>query len=169
MTNSTYKVFHDAVEAQGRTLLRVPLVRKGSNTVYIPNDGFQDLDETSVTPPLAILDHAQILREITTVYQSSVLDDDDTEERESRFEHVLDVMVDPAMDMCFHAGEEKQRLRPSWDKDIFVLNCLTYLQVVPFFLLQLGNRAHWFHLCLECIGAVCFHISETERNPGSYR
>jgi len=57
ITDMAYTVFYSAVEAQGRAFLRISL----------------DLDDPSVTPPIAILEHAQILREIATVYQSSLL------------------------------------------------------------------------------------------------
>lgn len=105
---------------------------------------FQELDDPSLTPPLVILDHAQILREIMTVYQSSLLGEDDLdregppaeqaagsqqEARTAGFRRILDVMVDPAVEMCTAAGEEKKRVRRAWDRDVFVLNCLTYLQV----------------------------------------
>jgi len=62
------------------------------------------------------------------VYESSLLGDEKPVERDAGFKRILDVMVDPAVEMCAAASEEKQRLRPQWDKHIFVLNCLTYLQ-----------------------------------------
>ena len=87
----------------------------------------QDLDDPSVTPPTPILEHAQILREIAMVYQSSLLGDDpaptpvdhhqptsevpETNEGAVGFQHILDVMVDPAVQMCETAVEEKHRLR----------------------------------------------------------
>ena len=42
---------------------------------------------------------------------------------------ILDRMVDPAVEMCMLASEEKQKLRPSWDREVFVINVMTYLQV----------------------------------------
>lgn len=71
----------------------------------------------------------QILREIMAVYDSSLLGDENPTERDAGFKRIADIMVDPAAEMCSAAGEEKQRLRPRWDKMIFMLNCLTYLQV----------------------------------------
>lgn len=62
------------------------------------------------------------------VYESSLGDEKPTE-RDAGFKNILDVMVDPAVEMCSAASEEKQRLRARWDKHVFVLNCLTYLQV----------------------------------------
>jgi hypothetical protein len=38
-------------------------------------------------------------------------------------------MVDPAVTMCAAAAEEKARLRPRWDRAVFVVNCLDYLEV----------------------------------------
>ena len=42
---------------------------------------------------------------------------------------ILDKMVDPAIEMCVVASEEKHKSRPSWDREVFVLNAMTYLQV----------------------------------------
>jgi hypothetical protein len=69
------------------------------------------------------------LREIMVVYESSLLGDEKPAERDAGFKRILDVMVDPAVEMCSAASEEKQRMRARWDKHVFVLNCLTYLQV----------------------------------------
>ena len=63
------------------------------------------------------------------VYDSSLLGDENPTERDAGFKRIADIMVDPAVEMCSAAGEEKQRLRPRWDKMVFMLNCLTYLQV----------------------------------------
>lgn len=98
-----------------------------------------------MTPPLIILDHAQVLREIAAVYQSSLLGDEhglaridhdhapkeqDGNEGTAGFQRILDVMVDPALQMCETAAEEKRRLRGGWDREVFGINCLTYLQVM---------------------------------------
>ncbi|KAJ7630510.1 oligomeric Golgi complex subunit 6 [Roridomyces roridus] len=112
ITEVAYKVFYDAIETQGRALLRATL----------------DLDDPSLTPPLAILDHAQILREIMNVYESSLLGDEGEEEQTAGFQRILDVTVDPAVEMCTNNSEEKKRLRPRWDREVYVLNCLSYLQ-----------------------------------------
>lgn len=63
------------------------------------------------------------------VYESSLVGDEQPAERDAGFKRILDVMVQPAIEMCSAASEEKQRLRVRWDKHVFVLNCLTYLQV----------------------------------------
>jgi len=39
-------------------------------------------------------------------------------------------MVDPAVQMCETAAEEKRRLRGRWDREVFGINCVTYLQSV---------------------------------------
>ncbi|KIK63403.1 hypothetical protein GYMLUDRAFT_197030 [Collybiopsis luxurians FD-317 M1] len=122
ITDLAYKAFFDSVEAQSRFLTRAAL----------------DLDDASLTPPIPILDHVQILREIMTVYQSSLGDDEEGEtngeggEKKTSpavtgFLKIGDVMVQPAVDMCLNAAEGKKRLRPAWDRDVFVLNCLSYL------------------------------------------
>ncbi|KZP29030.1 oligomeric complex COG6 [Athelia psychrophila] len=114
ITDVAYKAFFDAIETQSRALSRIAL----------------ELDDPSVNPPMSILDHAQILREIMAVYDSSLLGDESSAERDAGFKRIADIMIDPAIEMCSAASEEKQRLRARWDKSVFVLNCLTYLQSV---------------------------------------
>ncbi|KAF8431614.1 oligomeric Golgi complex subunit 6 [Boletus edulis BED1] len=102
--------------AQGRALHRIPL----------------DLDDPSVSPPHSIIDHAQRLREMMQVYDSSLLSEGSSDPSEASvgFRSILDVMVDPTVTMCAAAAEEKARLRPRWDRAVFVLNCLGYLENV---------------------------------------
>ncbi|KAH9945786.1 oligomeric complex COG6 [Epithele typhae] len=114
LTDLAYSVFYGAVETQGRSLLRVPL----------------DLDDAGVAPPLAIMDHTQVLREMMVVYESSLLGDEKEEELQAGFRDILDKMVDPAMEMCLTGAEDKKKQRPNWDKAVFVLNTLGYLQSV---------------------------------------
>ncbi|KIK92098.1 hypothetical protein PAXRUDRAFT_830282 [Paxillus rubicundulus Ve08.2h10] len=116
ITGVSYKVFFDSIEAQGRALLRIPL----------------DLDDPSLSPPHSIIDHAHLLREIAQVYASSLLGDGTSEPSEANlgFHRILDVMVDPAVTMCAAAADEKARSRPWWDRAVFVVNCLDYLESV---------------------------------------
>ncbi|GLB45160.1 putative conserved oligomeric complex COG6 [Lyophyllum shimeji] len=113
-TDVAYSVFYESISAQGRALLRVPL----------------DVNDPSLTPPLAILDHLQILREIMAVYQSSFLGDEDEAEQVAGFHKILDIMVDPAVEMSTSANEEKLRLRPKWDQPVYTLNCLSHIEGV---------------------------------------
>ncbi|KAF9242033.1 oligomeric complex COG6-domain-containing protein [Melanogaster broomeanus] len=116
ITGVSYKVFFDSIEAQGRALLRMPL----------------DLDDPSLSPPHSIIDHAQLLREIMQVYDSSLLGEalPEPSEASAGFRRIFNVMVDPAVTMCAAAAEEKARSRPRWDRAVFVLNCLCYLESV---------------------------------------
>lgn len=75
-----------------------------------------------------------------TVYQSSLLGDEDTEQQINGFERVLDIMVDPALEMCVKMGEEKQRVRPRWDDQVFMLNCLSYVLASTLFSMQLSDH-----------------------------
>lgn len=78
------------------------------------------------------MDHAQTLREIMQVYDTSLLGEGPpvvVQGSTSDFNRVLDIMVDPAVAMCAAAAEEKARSRYRWDNAIFVLNCLCYLKV----------------------------------------
>ncbi|KAJ7102334.1 oligomeric complex COG6 [Mycena belliarum] len=114
ITEVAYKVFYDAIEAQGRALSRATL----------------DMDDTSLSPPIVLLDHAQILKEVMNVYESSLLGNEDEEEQTAGFQRILDVTVDPAIEMCTINSEEKKRVRPKWDREVYLLNCLSYLQSV---------------------------------------
>lgn len=87
------------------------------------------MNDPSLTPPLAILDYTQILREIMAVYRSSLLGDEAESDQIAGFQKILDIMIDPAIAMCIASSEEKNRVRPRWDKAVYVLNCLSYLQV----------------------------------------
>ncbi|TFK72867.1 oligomeric complex COG6 [Pluteus cervinus] len=126
-TEVAYKVFHDAVDAQGRSLMRVPL----------------DPDDPSLTPPPPILEHAQILREIMTVYHSSMLGDESNVGQATGFQDISNAMVDPAIEMCITSSAQKKQIRPKWDQSVFILNCLCYLQdtldIYPF---TSGKKEH---------------------------
>ncbi|KAI0345229.1 oligomeric complex COG6 [Trametopsis cervina] len=132
-TDFAYSVFYEAIGTQGRLMSTMAL----------------DAHDPSVTPPLVILDHAQVLREILLVYESSLGDDllstdanqtpgkrdaaqvaQAMEDAADGCRIILDKMVDPAVEMCVVASESKHRLSPTWDREVFVINVLTYLQSV---------------------------------------
>ncbi|KAI0253558.1 oligomeric Golgi complex subunit 6 [Lactifluus subvellereus] len=117
-TAASYAVFFDAIAAQGRALLRVSL----------------DATDASLTPPQALLTHAQDLRAILALHTAEVDGDDDDAAGGgggggdgATIERALDALVDPAVRMCVGAAEEKDAVLPAWDRPVFVLNCLTYL------------------------------------------
>jgi hypothetical protein len=76
------------------------------------------------------------------VYQSSVLEDDveiaaqdnggekssDHDGVTPPFQKILDLAVDPIMESAMMEREEK-KLRPRWDAWVYVVSCLTYVQV----------------------------------------
>jgi hypothetical protein len=133
-TAVAYKVFYDSIEAQSRALLRVSLVRPSPSfpllySSKLTTTAHQDLDDPSLTPPLPILDQAQILKEVMSVYQSSLLGDEGEQERTTGFQKVLDVIVDPLVESCIAKAEEKKRARAKWDRAVYVLNCLCFVQV----------------------------------------
>lgn len=84
----------------------------------------------SVSPPLSILDLAQVLREIMVVYESSLVGNESDEELYAGFRDILDKMVDPAIETCVTRSADKKKLRPDWDQSVFMLNTLAYLQSV---------------------------------------
>ncbi|KAF9819733.1 hypothetical protein IEO21_01824 [Rhodonia placenta] len=114
LTKLAYQVFYDAIDTEGRSLLRVP----------------PDIDDMSVSPPLSILDLAQVLREIMVVYESSLVGNESDEELYAGFRDILDKMVDPAIETCVTRSADKKKLRPDWDQSVFMLNTLAYLQSV---------------------------------------
>ena len=128
-----YKLFYESIETQGNALSRITLVCSYSSLVllYFLIASKQDQDDRSVKPPLAILDHAQILREVMSVYQSSFLGNEDEDEMDTGFRpwQGLDIMITPVATMCVSNGSQKEAVRPEWDDKVFVLSCLCYLQV----------------------------------------
>ncbi|EIW84653.1 oligomeric complex COG6 [Coniophora puteana RWD-64-598 SS2] len=62
-TELSYKVFFDTIDAQGRALSRIQ----------------PDPHDNDLSPPLWVLEHAQLLREIMQVYDSSLLSGEDPE------------------------------------------------------------------------------------------
>ncbi|EIW66514.1 hypothetical protein TREMEDRAFT_34802 [Tremella mesenterica DSM 1558] len=104
--DESYAIFLETLDAQGRSLLR-----------------FLHPPDATLTPPVALRDACQVLREIIAVYDTSLVDEHD---READFALVLQKAVGPAVEMC----EKMAELRKStaWDKDIFLINCLGYLQ-----------------------------------------
>ena len=129
-----YKLFYESVETQGNAFSRITLVCSYSSLVllYFLIASKQDQDDRSVKPPLAILDHAQILREVMSVYQSSFLGNEDEDEMDTGFRQVLYIyiMITPVATMCISNGSQKKAVRPEWDDKVFVLKyCLCYLQV----------------------------------------
>ena len=129
-TAASYTVFFDAIAAQGRALSRTSL----------------DQADRSLTPPQVLLTHAQDLRAILALHtaeseaeaEANADGDGDGQigvaEDSATIERALDALVDPAVRMCVAAaGEKDAALRrqaapaPTWDRPVFVLNCLTYL------------------------------------------
>ena len=89
---------------------------------------FQPEDQDT-QPPSALVDNSQVLRELMAVYQSSLLGDETEDERRAGFQSILDLMVDAAINMCVGVSEARHVQKPKWDKDVFMLNCLTHLTV----------------------------------------
>ncbi|WOO80503.1 Conserved oligomeric Golgi complex subunit 6 [Vanrija pseudolonga] len=103
--------FFETLEAQGRSLLR-----------------FLHPPDANLSPPLALRDASQVLREIIAVYDTSLVDD---AEREGDFAKLLNAAVDPAVEMCERMADLRKQSSPSsgaWDRDVFLVNCLEYLQ-----------------------------------------
>lgn len=93
-----------------------------------------------------------------TVYDSSmleleagdqVLDAERITEREE-FNRIMDAAVGPALEMCRRMAELKKD-GTMWDKEIFLVNCTSYLQVC------LAFRAYWDNGALILYSQSTFH------------
>jgi hypothetical protein len=72
-------------------------------------------------------DATQVLREIIAVYDTSLVD---AAERETDFAKLLNAAVDPAVEMCERMADmRRQGPNGTWDQDVFLVNCLEYLEV----------------------------------------
>lgn len=129
LTDLAFTVFYDEVQAHAKTLTENMMVSKllcAQPTASHSNP--QDPNDTSVAPPYALLDHVQVLKEILNVYQS-FLNEDQEDDQSHELVRILDIMVDSAVNMCTVGASDKMAIRPVWDGRVFVLNCLTYIQV----------------------------------------
>ncbi|GAA5821598.1 hypothetical protein JCM3770_005309 [Rhodotorula araucariae] len=102
-----YEVFFETLKAQGRSLLR-----------------FIQPPAAALSAPMQLREILSTLREIMTVYASSLLETEDSAPslrvRETDFLDVLDAALDPALDMCARMAE----MRPAeWDRSVFWVNC----------------------------------------------
>lgn len=79
-------------------------------------------------PPISLLDHTQVLREIMNVYKASDMGDE-SDDMHKGFQKVLDLMVDAAVNMCLTVSDARQSRKPGWDGDVFVVNCLSHIKV----------------------------------------
>lgn len=89
-------------------------------------------DDQDLKVPVALLDHMQILREILQVYTSSFMGSESIEEKREGFRSILDLIVDSGISMCTSVSDSRHAQKPSWDKDVFMLNCLEYVSVSAF-------------------------------------
>ncbi|KZS99108.1 oligomeric complex COG6 [Sistotremastrum niveocremeum HHB9708] len=129
LTEVAHQVFFEGIEAQSRSLLRF---------LHPPNE--------DLSPPLTLYDHAQILREMMAVYDSSLLGDEDEPNRREGFTRILDILIPPIIEMCEKMADLKGTKDPrkdAWDRHIFLINCLEYLESVlhpfAFTMKHLGN------------------------------
>lgn len=70
ITYMTYKLFYEAIKTQCHALSRISLVCSYSSLTLLRN---RTLTIGLLVATLAVLDHAQILCEVISVYQSSFL------------------------------------------------------------------------------------------------
>lgn len=67
------------------------------------------------------------------VYDSSLLDDETSEQRAEGFREVLEEAVKPMIEMCSCQGNMIKapagKEGDGWEKAIFMVNCLVYIEV----------------------------------------
>ncbi|GAA6004653.1 Golgi transport complex subunit COG6 [Rhodotorula paludigena] len=102
-----YELFFETLKAQGRSLLR-----------------FIQPPAAALSAPLQLREILSTLREVMTVYATSLLEHEASvpspKSREADFTDVLDAALDPALDMCTRMAE----MRPvEWDRHVFWVNC----------------------------------------------
>lgn len=107
LMDHSYEVFFETLRAQGRSFLR-----------------FVQPPAAALSAPTQLRDALSILREIMSVYSTSLLDHEASiappAKRENDFKDVLDAALDPALDMCRTMAE----MRPlAWDQAVFWVNC----------------------------------------------
>lgn len=124
---TSHEAFFASLDAQGRSLLRFLHVGRTrapvrTKTQPVP---FPQPPDVNLAPPLALRDSSQVLHEIMSVYDTSLVDEAD---RETDFARILEAAVDPPMEMCRRMADLRQK-GGQWDKDIFLINCDLYLQV----------------------------------------
>ena len=107
----SYKAFFDTLDAKGRSLLR-----------------FLHPPDADLSPPLALRDSTQILREIMSVYESTLISNDDPHVEED-FARILDAAVDPPLEMCRRMADLRKGEGGDWEKAVFLANCVGYLEV----------------------------------------
>lgn len=74
------------------------------------------------------------------VYDSSVLGEEDPEEQRRGFKKILDAAVDPALEMCRRMADLNTKDTTGWERSVFLINCLDYLQVGGFSLIFITWR-----------------------------
>ncbi|KAF8322621.1 oligomeric complex COG6 [Clavulina sp. PMI_390] len=118
VTDLSTHVFIETIQSQGRSLLR-----------------FLQPPDADLSPPLALRDVSQVLREIMTVYDSSMLEleagstisEETAKTERQEFNRIMDAAVGPALEMCRRMASLKKD-GTEREKEIFLVNCVAYLQ-----------------------------------------
>ncbi|WVQ78637.1 hypothetical protein IAT38_000724 [Cryptococcus sp. DSM 104549] len=120
--DQAYIAFFETLDAQGRSLLR-----------------FLHPPDATLTPPLALRDATLILRELLGVYSTSLVDPSERA-NDKDLEKLLEKSVGPCVEMCERMGEMRRaaggagdgkdgmRGKGEWERDVFMVNCLGYLE-----------------------------------------
>lgn len=128
-----YEVFFETLKAQGRSLLRFIQVRRRC----LPSPGLPpgltrllccvaactQPPAAALSAPTQLREVLSTLREIMTVYATSLLETEASapspSAREAEFRSVLDAALDPALDMCARMAEMRGA---EWDRSVFWVN-----------------------------------------------
>ena len=136
-----YKLFYESIETQNHALSRIPLVCSYSLVSY--NFSLLWNRTLSIDHPLPF----PITR------KSSFLGNEDEDEMDTG-------MITPVATICISNGDLKKAVRPEWDNEVFVLNCLCYLQVLFLFLTWFYSFFYKEKLCK----VTCLHLVSLRRS-----
>ena len=130
----SHQVFLETIAAQGRSMLRFLQVTMNDSHLFIHRAYLPQPPDADLLPPLPLRDFAQVLREIMGIYASSLLEDDFPDPKGERdklregFNRMLDAAVEPCLEMC-RSMSEMRKGAAIWEKETFLINCTTFLQV----------------------------------------
>ncbi|WVO24355.1 uncharacterized protein IAS62_005720 [Cryptococcus decagattii] len=85
--------------------------------------------DATLTPPITLRDAAHILRELLSVYSTSLIDPAERESDED-LAKLLDKAIGPCVEMCERMAEMRRGKSGGgeWERDIFMVNSLGYLE-----------------------------------------
>ena len=88
--------------------------------------------EPNLSVPIHVITAVQNLRELMTVYETSLLGDEDVEQKIEDFGRILTSCIDPSLEACQKMADlnsSKDASKDDWANHVFLLNCFSYVEV----------------------------------------